>query len=125
MNRYFILPMLSLLLTISAHANVTHVPIKSAVQLAPGESETVTVESNDPVEIGWEAIQKPACKTNCVEATELTGGFNNKIATNLGASAKYTPAEGKVKIEYRNVSKDPVTINVFSLKRTCEAESCA
>jgi hypothetical protein len=42
----------------------------------------------------------------------------------MGASAKYTPASGKISIEYKNVSAEPVTINIYRVNRTCEAEAC-
>jgi len=117
--------LLSLLSTPFAHAEVKHVPIKSHVNLNPGQSEMVTIESNVPLEVGWLAIQKKPCTTNCVEAVELTKGDNLTMAASLGASRKYVPADGKIKIEYRNASKEPVEINIFTLKRICEAESCA
>lgn len=107
-----------------AHAAVTHIPIKSRVVLKPGDVYTITIEATQPVEIGWLAVQAKRCTTNCVQATQLTGGINYSIATPLGASKKYQPASGKVSIEYKNVSAEPVTINVYQVKRTCDAEAC-
>lgn len=110
--------------TTSVHAEVRSIPIKSDVHLQPGQSETVSIMSKVPIEIGWSAIQKKPCTMSCVEAVDLTSGINYRIATNMGASRKYIPANGEIKVEYRNVSKDLVTINIFKLKRICEAESC-
>ncbi len=42
----------------------------------------------------------------------------------MGASRKYTPASGKISVEYKNVSSEPVTIDVYRVQRTCEAEAC-
>jgi hypothetical protein len=103
---------------------VEHVPIKSNVELKPDEARTITVEATQPTEIGWQAVQAKPCTTNCVQATDVTGGINYTIATPLGASMKYTPASGKITVEYKNVSSEPVTINVYRVQRTCEAEAC-
>ena len=106
-----------------AHAAVTHIPIKSGVVLKPGEAFTITVQATEPVEIGWLAVQAKRCTTNCVQATDLTGGIHYSIATPLGASKKYQPVSGKVSVEYKNLSGEPVTINIYRVKRTCEAEA--
>jgi len=107
-----------------AYGAVVHVPIKSSVVLKPNEAYTITIEATEPMEIGWQAVQSPRCTTNCVQATDLTGGINYTIATALGATRKYTPASGKISVEYKNVSSAPVTINVYRVQRTCDAEAC-
>ena len=107
-----------------AHATVRHVPIKSGVVLRPGEAYTTQVETAKPVEIGWKAVQAKACTTNCVEATQVGGNSRFAFATQFGGSKSYDPADGKVVIEYKNVSQEPVTIDVFRLVRVCDAASC-
>lgn len=107
-----------------AHAAVMHIPIKSGVVLKPGQAFTITVQATEPVEIGWLAVQAKRCTMNCVQATDLTGGIHYSIATPLGASKKYQPVSGKVLVEYKNLSGEPVTINIYRVKRTCEAEAC-
>jgi hypothetical protein len=107
-----------------AHAAVVHVPIKPAVALMPNQAVTVTIEAAEPVEIGWQTLQAKRCTTNCVQATDVTGGINYTIATPLGASMKYKPVSGKITVEYKNVSTEPVTIDIYRVKRTCGAESC-
>ena len=108
----------------AAHAVVEHVSIKSDVKLKPGEAYTVTVAATQPMEIGWEAVQAKPCVTDCVQATDVTGGIKYTIATRLGASMKYQPASGKITVEYKNVSSEPVSINVYRVRRTCDAEAC-
>lgn len=108
----------------AAHAAVVHVPIESSIELRPGEARTITVPAIRPTEIGWRAVQAKPCTTNCVQATDVTGGINYTIATPLGASRTYTPASGKITIEYKNVSGEPVTIDVYRVERTCDAEAC-
>jgi len=114
----------SLLWAGAAHAAVERVPIKSNIELKPDQAQTITIEATQPTEIGWRAVQAKPCTTNCVQATDVTGGINYTIATPLGASMKYTPASGTITIEYKNVSSEPVTINVYRVQRTCEAEAC-
>ncbi len=109
----------------AAHAAVEHVPIKSNVHLKPGEAHVITVDAAQPTEIGWRAVQAKPCASNCVQATDVTGGVSYTIATRLGAAMKYRPAAGKITIEYKNVSGEPVTIDVYRVHRTCEAEACA
>ena len=107
-----------------AQAAVVHVPIKSAVELMPNEAVTITVDAAEQTELGWQTLQAKRCTTNCVQATDVTGGINYTIATPLGASMKYKPVSGKITVEYKNVSNDPVTIDIYRVKRTCEAEAC-
>ena len=45
-------------------------------------------------------------------------------ATSLGGSKMYEPADGKIAVEYKNVSWQPVTIDVYRMVRICDAESC-
>lgn len=108
----------------ASHAAVVHVPIKSNLVLRPGEAYTITLEAPAPVEIGWQTIQEKRCSTNCVQATDVTGGINYTIATPMGASMKYAPVAGKISVEYKNASSEPVTINVYRVQRTCDAEAC-
>lgn len=92
--------------------------------LKPGQSYTVTIDSAAPLEIGWSAVQPKPCTTNCVKATDLNQPIPTSVATSLGASKVYHPSGGKISIEYENVSSEPVTINVYRVSRTCEAEAC-
>ncbi len=119
-----ILTGLLILAASAADAAVLHVPIKSALVLRPDESYTISIEAAGPTEIGWLTTQKPGCTTSCVQATDLTGGLHDTVATPLGASKKYTPASGRISIEYKNVSRSAVTIDIFRVTRTCEAEAC-
>jgi hypothetical protein len=121
--RFSILPVL-VFWAGSAHGAVAHVPIRSSVVLKPDEAFTVTLKATEPMEIGWLAVQAKRCTTNCVQATDVTGGINYRIAVALGASQKYTPVSGKISVEYKNVSNEPVTIDVYRVQRTCEAEAC-
>jgi hypothetical protein len=121
--RRSMLPVL-ILLAGTAQGAVMHVPIKSSLKLKPDEAYTITIEATEPIEIGWRAVQAKRCITSCVQATDVSGGINYTIATSMGASRKYTPAAGKILVEYKNVSGEPVTIDVYRVQRTCEAEAC-
>lgn len=107
-----------------AQAAVVHLPIRSAVELLPNAAVTITVETAEQTEIGWQTLQAKRCTTNCVQATDVTGGIDYTIATPLGASMQYKPVSGKITVEYKNVSTEPVTIDIYRVKRTCEAEAC-
>jgi hypothetical protein len=108
----------------TGEAAVVHVPIKSNLALKPGEAYTVTVPAAEPTEIGWKTVQAKPCTTNCVQATDMTGGAHRTMATRLGAAMKYTPAAGTITIEYKNMSSEPVAIDVYRVQRTCDAEAC-
>jgi hypothetical protein len=107
-----------------AHAAVVHIPIKSAVELMPNQAVTITVEATEQTEIGWQTLQAKRCTSNCVQATNLTNPIATSFATPIGASLKYNPVAGKITVEYKNVSTEPVTIDVYRVNRTCEAEAC-
>ena len=105
-----------------AHSTVRHVSTKSGLVLKPGEIYTTGVESVKPVEFGWTAVQAKPCATNCVEMTQVGSRFG--FATGLGASKTYQPADGKVEVQFKNISEQPVTIDVYQVVRICNAESC-
>jgi hypothetical protein len=107
-----------------ASAKVTHVPIKSGAVLMPNEAYTLNVDASEPAEIGWLTVQAKPCTTNCVQVTEFRKGLSYSTATKLGSSQKYRPTNGKISVEYKNVSAEPVTIDVFRIERTCDAEAC-
>jgi hypothetical protein len=115
---------LTILCTGSVYGAVKHVPIRSGVVLKPGESYTATVESTKPVEIGWTAVQAKPCTTDCVQMTLIGATHAPPFAAAREARGNYTPTDGKVVVEYKNVSQAPVTIDVYRLERTCEAEAC-
>jgi hypothetical protein len=113
-----------LLVAETGHGAVTHVAIKSGLVLKPSESYTMTVAATARVEIGWESVQTKQCATDCVIATELTGPNHFAFPAALGLTREYLPEAGKVSVEFKNISKEPVTIDIFRVKRTCEAEAC-
>jgi hypothetical protein len=108
----------------ASYAAVRHVSIKSGVVLKPGQTYVATIDSNAPVEVGWTAVQAKRCTMHCVQATDLTESNHNKIATDIGASTTYNPAASRISVEYKNVSAEPVTIDIYRVQRTCEAEAC-
>jgi len=108
-----------------AQATVRHVPIKSGMVLKPGEVYTARLDSAREVEVGWSTVKaaKQCWKNeNCVQATQMGRQFG--FAGPLGGSMKYDPIDSKVVIEYKNISQEPVTIDVFRLVRICDAEAC-
>lgn len=113
-----------LVLASLAHGEVRHVAIKSGLVLQPNQSYNVTIDASERTEIGWNAVQPKRCSTNCVQAAERIGENQITFAAALGGSTKYTPAGGKISIEYRNISSQPVTIDIFRVHRTCDAEAC-
>ena len=108
----------------SVFGAVQHIPIASNVALKPGQAYTINLEATAATEIGWEMVQAKPCANKCVQATDISGGINYSIAVPLGASMKYVPASGKITVEYKNVSTEPVAINIYRVHRTCEAEAC-
>jgi hypothetical protein len=103
---------------------VKHVPIRLGVVLKPGEAYTAQVESAKPMEIGWTAVQLKRCTMDCVQMTLMSGTYHQPFAAAMGAEGNYTPTDGKIMVEYKNVSQDPVRIDVFRVERTCDAEAC-
>ncbi len=124
MSKILMIPFLLFVLAAPAPAAVRRIPVKSGLVLRPGQAYTAQIESSQPVEIGWTAIQAKPCATNCIEATELTRNTNFGFATALGGSKEYPPVSGKIAVEYKNISQEPVTIDVYRVERTCDAEAC-
>jgi hypothetical protein len=119
-------PILCLLVlcTGPVYGAVKHIPIRSGVMLKPGETYTAQIESTRPVEIAWTAVQAKPCTMDCVQMTLIGSTHAPSFSAPRGAQGNYTPSDGKVVVEYKNISQQPVTINVFRLERTCDAEAC-
>ena len=116
---------LTILCTGSVYGAVKHVPIRSGVVLKPGEAYTAQVESAKPVEIEWTPVQPKKCTMDCVQMTPMSGTLRRpSFSAATGATGKYTPTDGKLVVEFKNVSQGPVTIDVFLVERTCDAEAC-
>jgi len=115
---------LLILCTGTVYGAVRHVPIRSGVVLQPGQAYTAEVASAKPVEIGWTGVQAKPCTMDCVQLKLLSGDYHVPFAARFGAQGTYTPTAGRVVVEYRNISQQAVTIDVFRIERTCEAEAC-
>jgi hypothetical protein len=103
---------------------VKHIPVRSGVVLKPGETYTAQVESAKPVEIAWTAVQAKPCSMDCIQMTLIGATHAPPFSAPRGAQGNYMPTDGKVIVEYKNVSQQPVTIDVFRVERTCDAEAC-
>jgi hypothetical protein len=114
---------LMILCTGIAYGAVKQIPIRSGVVLKPGEAYTAQVESTKLVEIGWTAVQAKPCTMDCIRMT-LLGDNPLVFSAARSAEGRYTPTNGKVAVEYKNVSQQPVTIDVYRVERTCDAEAC-
>jgi hypothetical protein len=119
-----LIPLLLLISVGTAYGAVRHIPIKSGIVLKPGEAYTVQIVADKPTEIGWRAVQAKPCIGNCVEATELTRNTHFSFATGLGGSKEYPPVSGRIAVQYKNISQEPVTIDTYRVLRTCDAEAC-
>jgi hypothetical protein len=113
-----------LLIPLVAKAEVTEAPIHSNIDLKPGETRTYTFESGEALELGWKATQATPCTTDCVRVTD-SAPSHDTFATKFGGTMKYEPVEGRITLTYANESKQLVTITIYSVKRTCDAASCA
>ena len=114
----------SLILAAVMHAEVVRVPLKSGLVLKPNEAFVLNLDTAKPEEIGWTAIQAHRCSANCVQMKLLSNPTVLPFASAMSAIGKYSPTAGKLSIEYRNISSEPVTIDIFRVQRTCTAEAC-
>jgi len=124
MSRIRLIPVLLIALVTAAHAAVRHIPIKSGVVLNPGETYIAQIDSSAPAEIAWTVNQAKPCASNCIEATELTRDTHFGFATAIGGSKEYPPVSGKIAVQYKNISQQPVTFDVYRIERICDAEAC-
>jgi hypothetical protein len=114
---------LMIVCTGSLFGAVKQIPIRSGIVLKPGEAYTARVESDKKVEIGWTATQAKPCTMDCIQMT-LVNDHPLVFASARSAQGSYTPTNGKVVVEYKNVSQQQVTIDVYRIERTCDAEAC-
>src|ERR1700690_3527203 len=109
----------------TVYGAVKQIPIRSGLVLNPGEAYTAQVESAKEVEIGWTTpAQAKPCATDCIKMTLVSDLHPVSFTAKTGARGKYMPTNGKLVVEYKNISQQAVTIDVFRIERTCEAEAC-
>ena len=108
----------------TAHATIRHVSIKSGLVLKPGEKYVAQIESSKPVQIIWTAVQAKPCTASCIEMTQLGERRHVPFDSAGGGSSTYEPTDGKVTVEYKNISQEPVTINIDQIVRICDSEAC-
>jgi hypothetical protein len=111
-------------LTAACQAAVVNVPLKSGLVLNPGQTYTLTIDATTRTEIGWNPIQPRRCPTNCIQMDQFTTRSLPPFSAALGARGNYTPVAGKITVEYKNISTQPVTIEIYRVKHTCDAEAC-
>jgi hypothetical protein len=107
----------------TVYGAVKQIPIRSGVVLQPGQAYTAQVESTKPVEIGFAAVQANPCTMDCIQIT-LVRDHPVSFSAARGARGNYTPTNGRLVVEYKNISQQSVTIDVFRIERSCEAEAC-
>lgn len=110
-----------LLISSFARGAVARIPVKSNVALNPNEAYILNMDVTGLAEIGWESVQANPCKADCVQVTYLPTKLVFAARNGLG---KYTPVDGKISVEYKNISSEPITVNIYRLQRTCDAEAC-
>lgn len=121
---YRYLPLAVVICVSTLHGTVKHLPIKSCTALKPSEACVVQMDTSEPVEIGWKAVQSKPCSMTCVQVTQLSGGSHFAHSAPAGGSGVYQPVSDRIELEYRNVSQERVTIDVFRIERICDAEAC-
>lgn len=108
-----------------AHAEIRHVPIKSGLVLKPGEKYVAQIESATPAQIVWSAVQAKPCTANCIQMTQLGERRHVPFDSARGGSGTYEPTDGKITVEYKNISQETVTIDIYQIVRICDAEACS
>lgn len=106
----------------SAQAAVNHIPLRSDMVIAPGGAETVIIEAQGSMEIGWDAV--PPCNADCIKTTDRTDDRSFNVVTRLGGVIRTDAVDGQVTMEFANIADHPVTLNVYRAERVCDAESC-
>ena len=115
-----------LLSLFSCVTNATRVidNIHNNILIEPNKPFITTIQSIDNIRIGWETITLD-CKTNCIEARNISDRkITPIIGAQFGATLEYKPVNGKVIIEYKNISDKPVAINVFTEHAICDSMAC-
>lgn len=107
-----------------AMAAVNQIPLQQDLVIAPGERQTITVEAETEIELGWEVVSEPACETDCIEVVDQTDGRGFTFTARANGLMTITPVDGRVAVDLTNKAEHPVTLIVYRLERICEAESC-
>lgn len=116
MKIYYIAAVILILWCLPLQAAGKQVPVKRGIVLAPQETQLITIESRDDLKLRWRVVQEQKCVMNCIEVTDKSGGFEYKIATDLGAFLKFKPVHGLIKMELKNNAGHSITVDVFRME---------
>jgi len=124
---FSIVTMMNVLWMVSlVEAEVVRTLVKKDIELKPGQTFVYELDLDERAEISWRTTQEQKCEDNCVRATRmLDNGSSHYMETQYGGGQLYEPEQGKIRIEYKNVGKIDVVIDLFSSQRSCDAEACA
>jgi hypothetical protein len=116
MNIKFIGALILILWCLPLYAAGKQIPVERGIVLDPQQTHLITIESRDDLKLRWRVVQEQKCAMNCIEVTDKSGGFEYKIATDLGAFLKFKPVHGLIKMELKNNAGHSITVDVFRLE---------
>ena len=122
MRRLFSIFLFGLLISSAIQADIIHKDVEPALEIKPGETKTVVIPSEkDVVEIRWETLSSEACRQSaCIKFKDADFSYES-----FNGQGEQFTTDGKVTLEFTNIAKEPVTIRVSQIERTCTAELCA
>ncbi len=92
--------------------------VLEAWTLAVGESKRFEVESSSPIRIGFEAqvtremFEKYKPTEHLIRIEQSNDG--NHVQSFAGASTIFSPVDGRVEFDVKNISKDDISLKVFT-----------
>ena len=126
-NRQFLFLLAAgLIAALPVRATTIHTIVRENATLAPGQKITVEIDTDEALDVGWEAKQDPACTEDCIRFSagaedDEAGGFSSSS----NGYSEYRPVDGKITVTYANIGKQDVTIDVWSEKHICDSDACA
>lgn len=94
------------------------------ISIASGKTHPFEIQSQDPVTVKWQNKQEPECQDNCVEARQIGNPIDLVVSGQYGAAYDFQPIDGAIRLEFKNISQQPVVIDIYSEKEVCDAEAC-
>ena len=100
---------------------VKHIPVRSGVVLKPDAAYTAQVESTKPVEIGLDGRSSATLHHGLRADDSDERNLAPTVRGGAGSRRELHPTDGKVVVEFKNVSQEPVTIDVIRVERNVRA----
>lgn len=106
-------------------ASSTRITLHESVDLVFENPLVVTVESDEPLHIGFSAKEFD-CEDVCIEMGQIINGeANSRLGTQHGMNGRFEPIDGKITVSFHYLKPGKKAVSIYKEKQVCDSEACS